>query len=72
MVHIQTQNFYERHTGDRHEVTVVFGHTSPVCRGRYDVRVDGEFYSDHDSKAQAFDEIVDIIKANNWSPISPL
>ena len=49
----------------------MFGHISPMSRGRYDVRVDGDFYSDHDSKAQAFDEIVDIIKTYNWTPIKP-
>ena len=71
MIHVQTQNFYERHTGDKHEVTVLFGWISPVSHGHYQVRVDGEFYSDHDSKLHAFDEVVDIIKTNNWSPVKP-
>ena len=71
MIHIQTQSFYEKHTGDKHEVTIMFGHISPVSRGRYEVQVDGGFYSDHDSKRQAFDEIVDIIKVNNWTPLKP-
>lgn len=72
MIHIQTQKFYERYTGEEHEVTILFGHISPVCRGRYEVRLDGEFYTDHDSKAQAFDEIVDILKTTNWSPLKPI
>lgn len=72
MIHIQTQKFFERHTGDEHEVTIMFGGINPVCRGYYEVRVDGEFYSNHDSKLQAFDEVVDIIKINNWTPVRPI
>lgn len=72
MIHIQTQHFYERHTGEEHEVTIMFGGINPVSNGRYQVRVDGEFYSDHRSKLHAFDEVVDIIKINNWSPIRPI
>ena len=72
MIHIQTQRFYERHTGDAHEVTITFGGISPVSRGYYKVSVDGEFYSNHDSKRQAYDEVVDIIKTNRWSPICPI
>lgn len=69
MIHIQTQDFYERHTGDRHEITVMFEYTN---RKRYEVRVDGEFYSDHDSKAEVFEELIDIIKTNNWAAICPV
>ena len=72
MIHIQTQSFYERYTGDRHEVSIMFGHISPASRGRYEVRVDGEFYSDHDSKLRAFDEVADIVKAENWSAVCPI
>ncbi|MBQ6679510.1 MAG: hypothetical protein IJM76_05750 [Lachnospiraceae bacterium] len=72
MVHVQTQRFYEKYTGAPHEVTVTFGHVSIVSHGWYDVRVDGEFWSNHDSKAQAFEEVVDIIKTNGWSPICPV
>ena len=66
---IHSQNFYERHTGDRHEVQITF-----ECNGRkvYEVRVDGEFYSTAESKVQAFDEVVDIIRYFNWSPLKPI
>lgn len=72
MIHIQTQSFYERHTGEKHEISVLFGNISPVSRGRYEVRVDGKFYSDHDSKLKAFDEVVDIINAEKWSAVCPI
>lgn len=71
MIHIQTQSFWEKHTGERHEVTIMFGHINLLSSGKYDVRVDGEFYSDHDSRAQALEEISGIVKLNNWSPIKP-
>lgn len=72
MVHIQTQRFYERNTGDSHEITITFGHISPACGGKYEVTVDGKFYSDHGTKTKAYDEIVDLIRAQNWTPIRPL
>lgn len=72
MIHIQTQHFYERHTGEEHEVTIMFGGINPVSRGRYHVKVDGAFYSAHNSKLHAFDRIVGIIARNNWSPIRPI
>lgn len=65
---IHRQFFYEKYTGQEHEVLIVM----PYLRRCYEVRVDNEFYSDHDSKIQAFDEVVDIIKANNWSPLMPI
>ena len=72
MTHVQTQHFYERHTGDKHDVTILFGWNSAARRGHYTVKVDGEFYSDHESKLSAFYEVVDIIKANNWTSINPI
>lgn len=72
MIHIQTQLFYEKYTGAEHEVTINFGWISAASKGHYEVRVDGEFYSNHDSKRQAFDEVVDIIKYNNWTPLKPI
>ena len=66
MITISTQRFYEKHTGDPHEVTVKFR-----CR-RYEIHVDGLFYSIHDKKADVYDEIVDIIKIYNWTPINPI
>ena len=72
MINIQTQTFYERHTGEKHEVTIDFGWINPVSNGHYEVRVDDEFYATAEHKAQAFDEVVDIIRTNNWTPICPI
>lgn len=70
MIHVQTQRLYERHTGDAHEVTVLFGGINPASPGNYRVVVDGEFHSIHRSKLQAFDEIVEIIKVRDWTSIN--
>ena len=70
MIHIQTQNFYERHTGTKHEVTISFGGINPVSRGYYRVTVDGEFHSIADDKGKAFNDVVDIIKQNDWTSIN--
>lgn len=72
MVHVQTQTFFERHTGARHEVSINFGGINPASNGRYEVRVDDQFYSTADHKAAAFEEVVDIIKHNNWTPVKPI
>ena len=72
MIHIQTQKFFERYTGDEHNVVIMFGGINSAGRRYYQVIVDDEFYSNHDSKAQAFDEVVDIIKANGWTSIRPI
>lgn len=72
MINIRTQNFYEKYTGEKHEVAINFRWFNSVSNGRYEVRVDGEFYSTAEHQAQAFDEVVDIIKINNWSPIIPI
>ena len=72
MINIHHQNFYEKYTGIKHEVAINFGWINPSSHGYYEVRVDDEFYSNHDSKNQAFDEVVDIIKYNNWSPLKPV
>lgn len=72
MVLVHTQKFYEKYTGEKHEIAVTFGWISPVSRGTYRVTVDDEFYSNHDSRGQAFDEVADIIKVNNWTSICPI
>ena len=72
MVHISTQIFFERHSGEKHTISITFWGISPVSRGYYRVDVDNEFYSTHDMKADAYDEVVDIIKCNNWTSINPL
>lgn len=72
MKHIKTQKFYERFTGAEHEVTILFGGINPISSGHYQVRVDGEFYSNHYSMRQVDDEVLDIIKYNNWTPLKPI
>ena len=67
MLFVQAQKFYERFTGQRHEVAVWF-HNRRV----YEIRVDGEFYATAENKAQVFDEVVDIISLNNWTSINPI
>ena len=69
---VAVQNYFERFTGDKHEISITFGHISPVSNGHYEVRVDGDFYSSHDSRHHAYDEIEDIVKINNWSPLKPV
>lgn len=67
---VHNQTFYERHTGQPHKIMVTFDHRNgSKC---YDVRVDNEFYATAEHRSGAFDEVVDIIKANNWSPLRPI
>ena len=68
MISIHTQRFYERFTGTPHDITVTFDYPG---RKVYEVRLDGEFYSNHESKREAFDEIVDILRAGNLSAVRP-
>ena len=67
MILILTQRFYERFTGEAHEVAVLFREHSI-----YEVRVDGEFYATAENKVQAFDEVADIARLNNWTAICPM
>ena len=41
-------------------------------RETYVVRVDDEFYASSETRAAAFDEIADVIKANHWSAYCPI
>ena len=66
MILIQAQNFYERYTGLKHSIAILF--TRRRC---YEVRVDDEFYSTAETRGQAFDEVADILSITNWSPINP-
>lgn len=63
------QNFYERITGIKHRIEVQFHYNN---RRVYEVRVDDEFYSTAETRAQAYDEVADIIRSNNWSGICPI
>lgn len=58
------QRFWQRNTGSEFVVSMM--RKGPA---NYDVKVDDQFYSNHESRAAAYDEIVDIIKAFNLSPI---
>lgn len=69
MINIMTQTFYKRHTGEKHEVAMNFGWINPASHGHYEVLVDGQLYTTAERKAAAFDEIVDIIKINDWTPV---
>ena len=69
-IYVYSQKFYERHTGQPHEIMITFDYRNKTrC---YDVRVDDEFYATAECKAMAYDEVVDIIRTNNWSPLRPI
>lgn len=65
-MNVYRQTFYERHTGDPHKITTDF-----VSRRVYEVRVDGEFYVTAETRWQAMDEVVHILKCEGWTPVSP-
>lgn len=66
-MNVYRQSFYEKITGERHEITTNF-----VSRRVYEVRVDGDFYATAESRCQAFDEVSDILKTTGWSPLCPV
>ena len=70
-VHVQTQNFYDRQTGDKHTVSIFFVYDNVVSRKRHDVVVDGKKYASAESKGRAFDEVVNVLKGTGWSPVKP-
>lgn len=63
---ISGQDFYERMSGEKHRVVVLFEWRGGRC---YDVWVDDEFYATAEHKSGAYEEIVDIIRTFNWSPL---
>ena len=65
-MNVYRQTFYERHTGVPHKITTDF-----MARRVYEVRVDGEFYATAENRVQAYDEVVDILKTERWTPIRP-
>lgn len=65
-LYVYGQRFYERFTGVPHDITVLFRYDGDK---HYDVEVDDEFYSTAESRAEAREEIEDIVIANNFSPI---
>lgn len=66
-IFIQKQMFFERHTGDGHEVVIYF-----AARRVYEVYVDGVFYATAEHLLAAHNEIIDVIMQNNWAPIRPV
>lgn len=64
MLLVQAQNFYERVSGVKHQVSILF-----QKRRCYIVEVDGEFWSTAETRGEAFDEVVDILKVYRWSPV---
>ena len=70
MIHIQSQRFYERETGVRHYVAIMFDWNTQLKTREYTVMVDNKNHSVHDTKSNAFEEVVNIITANNWSSIN--
>lgn len=72
MINIHTQTFYNRSTGAKHVVAINFGWISKASNGHYEVLVDGEIHSKVKSKGKAFDEVVRIIKDNNYSAINQM
>ena len=61
------QTFYERYTGEKH---TVLARRNRLCE--WEVRVDGEFYATAENGVQAEEEIVDILRHENWTPICPI
>ena len=61
---IHRQPFWEK-SGEKHIITITF-----EGRRMYEVRVDEEFYATAEHRLQAFDEVADIARANNWNPLS--
>ena len=74
MLNVMTQNFYEKFTGEKHEVVInLVGYINPLgSEHHYEVRVDDEFYSTAESRAEAYEEVEDIVKTNNWSFTKPM
>lgn len=69
MILVHSQKFFERYTGEEHDISITFEY---IGYKSYKVTVDGDFYSNHDSQGQAFDEVEDILKYTNWSPLRPI
>lgn len=63
---VHDQNFYDRHTGKRHNISITFEY---VARRLYIVWVDEEFHSYNETEGEAFDKVADILKSANWSPV---
>lgn len=63
---VHDQNFYDRRTGKRHNISITFEY---VATRLYTVWVDEEFHSDSKTKGEAFDKAVEVLKATNWSPV---
>ena len=72
MILVQAQTFYEKATGRKHEVSIIFGGINPISNGCYEVLIDGQKHSATKSKGRAFDEVVNIIKATRWVPVNPI
>lgn len=66
-IFIQKYIFFERHTGDSHEVIIYFS-----ARRVYEVYVDGEFYATAEHLLAAHQKIMDVIQNNDWAPIRPV
>ena len=69
MKNIHHQMFYEKSTGNQHEVAINFGWINPMSNGEYKIFVDGEVKGSAKSKVKAFDKLVELIKENDWSGI---
>lgn len=63
---VHDQNFYERHTGKKHNVSITFEY---VARRLYVVWVDEELYGYSETEGNAFDKVAEILKTTNWSPV---
>ena len=66
---ISRHTFYEKHTGEKHEAVITYDFSN-----KYQVTLDGEFYSNHESNRQAIDEVIDIRKLHDhdWTVICPV
>lgn len=59
------QDFYERTTGDRHQVEIMF--SFPGER-RYTLTIDGDEIGAYPTEWRALDRVAEILRETGWSP----
>lgn len=62
---IERYHMYEPASGWKHTVEIVAGN------GGYYLKVDGEFYSTHESRNEAMEEMMDVINSSGWTGLKP-
>ena len=71
---IHEYKVYDRGTGDRHDITILFSYTEKpgYCEKHYTVLLDHEVVSVHPTIGKAQDAAVDIVIDNNYCAIKPI